>query len=77
MSRIAAKRSTAARPGQVAAGPVVAEVGDHRVDPVLLLGAQPDQPGPVPQQRAQLPHRRRRDPRFRQQVRTRSRSGVP
>jgi hypothetical protein len=38
----------AAGPGQVAAGPVIAEVGHHRVDPVLLLGAQPDQPGPVP-----------------------------
>jgi len=37
----------AARPGQVAAGPVVAEVGHHRVDPVALLGAEPDQPGPV------------------------------
>jgi hypothetical protein len=59
----------AAGPGQVAAGPVVAEVGDHRVDPVLLPGAQPDQPGPVPQQGTELPHRRRRDPRLREQVR--------
>src|SRR6185312_13730729 len=42
----------AAGPGQVAAGPVVAEIGYHRVDPVALLGTQPDQPGPVPQQRA-------------------------
>jgi hypothetical protein len=39
------------------------------VDPVLLLGAQPDQPGPVPQQRPQLPDRRRGDPRLREQVR--------
>ena len=38
-----------AGPGQVAAGPVEAEISHHRVDPVLLLGAQPDQPGPVPQ----------------------------
>src|SRR5207244_2953200 len=34
-----------ARPGQVAAGPVVAEIGHHRVDPVTLLGAEPDQAG--------------------------------
>jgi hypothetical protein len=59
----------AAGPGQVAAGPVEAEVGDHRVDPVLQQGAQPDQPGPVPQQRAQLPDRQRRNPRLREQVR--------
>jgi hypothetical protein len=39
------------------------------VDPVLLLGAQPDQPGPVPQQGAELADRRRGDPRLRQQVR--------
>jgi hypothetical protein len=38
------------------------------VDPVLLLGAQPDQPGPVPQQRTELADRRRGDPRLRQQV---------
>jgi hypothetical protein len=43
-------------PGQVAAGPVVTEIGHYRVDPVLLLGAQPDQPGPVPQQCAELPY---------------------
>jgi hypothetical protein len=55
--------------GQVAAGPVEAEIRHHRVDPVLLLGAQPDQPGPVPQQRPQLPDRRRGDPRLGQQVR--------
>ena len=59
----------AAGPGQVAAGPVEAEISHHRVDPVLLLGAQPDQPGPVPQQGAELPDRRRGDPRLRQQVR--------
>ena len=58
-----------AGPGQVAAGPVEAEIRHHRVDPVLLLGAQPDQPGPVPQQRPQLPDRRRGDPRLREQVR--------
>jgi hypothetical protein len=58
----------AARPGQVAAGAVEAEIGHHRVDPVLLLGAQPDQPGPVPQQRPQLADRRRGDPRLWQQV---------
>jgi hypothetical protein len=39
------------------------------VDPVLLLGAQPDQPGPAPQQRPELPDLRRGDPRLREQVR--------
>jgi len=39
------------------------------VDPVALLGAQPDQPGPVPQQGAELPDRWRGDPRLREQVR--------
>ena len=59
----------AARAGQVAAGPVVAEIGHHRVDPVTLLGAEPDQPGPVPEQRAELAHLCRGDPRLREQVR--------
>ncbi len=44
-------------------------VGGDRVDPVALLGAEADQAGPVPQQRAELPHLRRGDPRFREQVR--------
>jgi len=44
-------------------------VGGDRVDPVTLLGAEPDQAGPVPQQPAQLTHVRRGDPRLRQQVR--------
>jgi hypothetical protein len=39
------------------------------VDPVTLLGAEPDQAGAVPQQRAELPHLRRGDPRLREQVR--------
>jgi hypothetical protein len=38
------------------------------VDPVPQAGAQPDQPDPVPQQRADVPHLRRGDPRLRQQV---------
>src|SRR4029077_18900343 len=53
----------AAGPGQVATGPVEAEIGHHRVDPVALLGAQPAQPGPVPQQGAELPDLWRGDPR--------------
>jgi hypothetical protein len=43
--------------------------GGHRVDPVALLGAEADQAGPVPQQRAELAHLSRRDPRLREQVR--------
>jgi len=43
-------------------------VGGDRVDPVTLLGAEPDQAGPVPQQRAELAHLRRGDPRLGQQV---------
>jgi len=39
------------------------------MNPVPQLSAQPDQAGPVPQQRAELADRRRRDPRLRQQVR--------
>jgi hypothetical protein len=39
------------------------------VDPVTLLGAEPDQAGAVPQQRAELPDRCRGDPRLREQVR--------
>jgi hypothetical protein len=41
----------AAWTGPVTAGPVVAQISDHGVDPVLQLGAQPHQAGPVPQQR--------------------------
>ena len=59
----------AARPGPVAGGPVIAVVGGDRVDPVAQLGAEPDQAGPVPQQRPELAHLRRRDPRLGQQVR--------
>jgi hypothetical protein len=44
-------------------------VGGDRVDPVALLGADPDQAGPVPQQRAELAHLRRGYPRLGQQVR--------
>jgi hypothetical protein len=61
----------AARPGQVAAGPVVAEIGHYRVDPVLQHSAQPDQPGPVPEQGAELPDFCRGNPRLGQQVRPR------
>jgi hypothetical protein len=42
--------------------------GGDRVDPVAQLGPEADQADPVPQQRAELPHLRRRDPRFGQQV---------
>ena len=59
----------AARAGPVAGGPVVAVVGGDRVDPVAQLGAEPDQADPVPQQRAELAHLRRGDPRLGQQVR--------
>jgi SAM-dependent methyltransferase len=44
-------------------------VGGDRVDPVAQPGAQPDQGNPMPQQRPQLPHLGRRDPRLGQQVR--------
>ena len=44
-------------------------VGGDRVDPVALLGADPDQAGPVPQQRPELAHLRRGYPRLGQQVR--------
>jgi hypothetical protein len=46
----------------------VAVVGQHGVDPVAQQGPQPDQLDPVPQQSPQLAHRRRRDPRLREQV---------
>jgi hypothetical protein len=59
----------AARPGPVAGGPVVAVVGGDRVDPVAQLGAEADQADPVPQQRPELAHLRRGDPRLGQQVR--------
>jgi len=59
----------AAQPGPVTAGPVIPMAGGHRVDPVAQLGAEPGQTGPVAQQRAELPHRRRGDPRLGQQVR--------
>jgi hypothetical protein len=39
------------------------------VDPVAQQGAQPHQLRTVPQQRPQLPHLRRGDPRLRQQIR--------
>jgi hypothetical protein len=44
-------------------------VGGDRVDPVALLGAGPDQAGPVPKDRAERTDRRRGDPRLGQQVR--------
>jgi hypothetical protein len=74
ISREAAGRSSSASqprpgPGPVAGGPVIAAVGGDRVDPVALLGAEPDQAGPVPQQRAQLTHLRRGELRLGQQVR--------
>ena len=59
----------AAGPGPVAGTAVIAVVGGDRVDPVAQLGAEADQPGPVPQQRAELAHRRGGDPGFGQQVR--------
>jgi hypothetical protein len=43
--------------------------GGDRVDPVALLGADPDQARPVPQQRPELAHPRRGYPRLGQQVR--------
>jgi hypothetical protein len=46
----------------------VAVVGQDGVDPVAQQSAQPHQLRPVPQQRPQLAHRRRGDPRLRQQV---------
>ena len=74
ISRDAAGRTrlgqpAAARPGPVARGPVIAVVRGDRVDPVALLGAEADQAGPVPQQRAELPHWLRGDPCFWEQVR--------
>lgn len=54
------------RAGQVAADLAATEIG-HRMDPVLLLGSQPDQPGPV-QQHAKLPHLRRRNSSLPEQV---------
>ena len=81
-SAAAARRSAAAiRRGQLAAGPAarcpatpnrsligtwMPALGQHRVDLALQLRAQPDQLGPVPHQLAQLPGRRRGDPRLRQ-----------
>jgi hypothetical protein len=59
----------AARPGRVAGGPVIAVVRGDRLDPVTLPGAEADQAGPVPQQRAKLAHLRRGDPRLGEQVR--------
>src|SRR6266581_9031810 len=58
----------AAGPGPVAAGPVIAEISRHRVDPVAQLSAEPDQAGPVPQLRTELAHRLRGDPRPGQQI---------
>jgi hypothetical protein len=58
----------AARAGPVAGRPVIAVVGGDRVDPVAQLRAQPDQADPVPDQRAELPHLRRGDPRLEQQA---------
>jgi hypothetical protein len=45
-------------------------IGGDRVDPVALLGADPDQAGPVPQQRAELADLRRGYPGLGQQVRS-------
>jgi hypothetical protein len=45
-------------------------VSGNRVDPVPQLRAEPDQAGPVPQQRAELADLRRGDPRPGQQVRS-------
>jgi hypothetical protein len=46
----------------------MAVIGQDRVDPVAQQRAQPHQLRPVPQQRPQLAHLRRGDPRLRQQV---------
>jgi hypothetical protein len=59
----------AARTGPLARGPVIAVVRGDRMDLVPQLGAEPDLADPVPQQRAELAHLRRGDPRFGQQVR--------
>ena len=59
------------RPGPVAGGPVIAVAGGDRVDPVAQLGTEPDQADPVPDQRAELPHRRRGELRPGQQARVR------
>ena len=58
----------AARAGPVAGGPVIAMAGGDRVDPVALPGTDPDQAGPVPQQRPELAHPRRGYPRLGQQA---------
>ena len=58
------------RAGPVPAGrPVVPVAGHDGMDPVAQPGPQPHQIDPVPQQRPQLPHRRRGNPGFWQQVR--------
>jgi hypothetical protein len=48
----------------------VTVIGQDRVDPGTQQRPQPHQLHPVPQHRPQLPHRRRGDPRLRQQVGT-------
>src|SRR6266702_806245 len=71
ISRDTEGRSSSAsqpRPGPVAGGPVIPMIGGDRMDAVTQLGAEPDQAGPVAQQRAELPHRLWGDPRLRQQV---------
>jgi hypothetical protein len=57
-----------ARAAPAPARPVITMVGDDGVDPVAQQRPQPHQPGAVPQQRPQLPHLRRGDPRLRQQA---------
>ena len=47
----------------------MAVVGEHCVDPVAQLGAQPDQLNPMPQHRPELTHRRWGDPRLGEQIR--------
>jgi hypothetical protein len=59
----------AARAAPAAPGPVLPVVGEHRLDPVAQQRPQLDQLNPVPQQHAELAHRRRSDPRLRQQIR--------
>jgi hypothetical protein len=59
-----------ARAGPVpAARPVMTVVGHDGLDPVAQQGPHPDRVHSVAQQRAQLAHRRRGDPRLLQQVR--------
>jgi hypothetical protein len=58
----------AARPGPLTGAAVIAMVGGDRVDPVAQAGAQPDQAGAVPKQRAELAYLCRGDPRLGQQV---------